>query len=118
MPEVEDPEDDAYTVTVDMGVAVVFMSFENGVFLIDSGAVDDTWAGNYTVYIIVTDAEGRKSTTPFEIEIKANGDDSPDSEDESWGLGTSAAGADGSEASGNWTLTDYYNDAAICMSKL
>jgi hypothetical protein len=67
LPEVIEPENDRYNVTVNMGLASIFLNFYDMTFR--SNKTQAIHVGTYTINIFLTDQYQKKSTYVFHLKI-------------------------------------------------
>jgi hypothetical protein len=56
LPDTEDPEESEVTVTVELGTAVTFMTFDTDTFSIAEGVALESMVSTYTLNIVLKDA--------------------------------------------------------------
>jgi len=71
LPSLIDVEGDDFVISVDVGSAIIFLTYDNGVFNIPKGKTDETMVNIYEIKILVTDSAGSTLKTEIKLIIKS-----------------------------------------------
>lgn len=69
LPEITDPEEDDITVTVEIGRASTFMTYDDGLFKIQPGATTEGFVGIYQIKVSAEDSAGSKVDTKITLAV-------------------------------------------------